>query len=77
MQGVAIACGERRRVSGHGAAAYGMGGERAYAPVTLARRVEAIGYHHRTTGRCALAPPVPCGSAVAPSPLGSLISRVT
>ncbi|PBC52148.1 hypothetical protein CJ179_01820 [Rhodococcus sp. ACS1] len=58
-------------------ATYDMGGERAYAPVALARRVEAIGFHHRITGRCALAPPVPCGSAVAPSPLGSLISRVT
>ncbi len=51
-------------------ATYGMGGERAYAPVALARRVEAIGYHHRTTGRCAPALPAPCASAVAPSPLG-------
>ncbi|MFE5704952.1 hypothetical protein [Rhodococcus koreensis] len=59
-----------------GAATYGMGGERAYAPVALARRVEAIGYHHRTTGRCAPAPPAPCAGAVAPSPLGPL-SRVT
>ncbi|MGW4335757.1 hypothetical protein ACWEK5_23505 [Rhodococcus koreensis] len=58
-------------------AAYGMGGERAYAPVTVARRVEVIGFHLRTTGRCAPAPPAPCASAVAPGPLGSPSSRVT
>ncbi|SEB75474.1 hypothetical protein SAMN04490239_1521 [Rhodococcus koreensis] len=62
--------GDRRRVSGRRRHHLRHGRGAGLRPGHCGPVSEAFGYHHRTTGCCAPAPPAPCAGAVASSPLG-------